>query len=114
MRELQMVGSDVDHFECPWCFAHDRERHLLMYMSVSGLLESIRMLDILHFAPERHISKVISAGYPKRYIKADLYPNSDDVERVDLMAIPSQSESFDLVIANHVLEHVADDLGALS
>src|SRR4051794_26119306 len=29
---LDVVGSDVDHFECPRCGAHDRERHLLLYL----------------------------------------------------------------------------------
>jgi hypothetical protein len=35
MRALDGVGSDVDHFECPRCGAHDRERHLLLYMRAS-------------------------------------------------------------------------------
>ena len=42
MHALDVVGSDVDHFECPRCGAHDRERHLFLYMRQSGLLGRIR------------------------------------------------------------------------
>ena len=39
IRALDGIGSDVDHFECPRCGAHDRERHLLLYMRAAGLFE---------------------------------------------------------------------------
>jgi ubiquinone/menaquinone biosynthesis C-methylase UbiE len=47
-------------------------------------------------------------------VKGDLYPTSKDIEAIDMLAIDYPSESFDFVIANHVLEHVDDDLVALS
>ena len=113
MRVLGIVGSDVDHFECPWCGAHDRERHLLMYMCATSLFDSLPNMAVLHFAPERRLSQLISATNPMCYIKCDLYPQASDIEKIDILAIPYPAESFDLVIANHVLEHVADDLSAL-
>lgn len=114
MRELDVVGSDVENFTCPRCGAHDRERHLLMYMQATGLLSSVRGQDVLHFAPEARLSEWIAARNPSRYIKCDLYPQSPDLVCVDILAIPLAAESFDLVIANHVLEHVDDDLQALA
>ena len=33
MRSLDVIGSNVDQFECPRCGAHDRERHLLASLS---------------------------------------------------------------------------------
>ena len=33
---------------------------------------------------------------------------------MDILDMPLESESFDFVIANHVLEHVSDDLKALT
>lgn len=108
-RALQVVGSDLDHFECPWCGAHDRERHLLLYMRAAGVLERLSGQDVLHFAPERRLSGVIAEAGPRSYRKADLFPQAADVERMDMLAIPCEAGSFDLVIANHVLEHVGDD-----
>lgn len=113
MRELEGVGSDVDHFSCPRCAAHDRERHVLMYMQASGLMANIRGKTIVHFAPERWLSRRISAAGPASYIRCDLYPSSPDIQRVDILETGFASDSVDLLIANHVLEHVADDMRAL-
>lgn len=113
MRALETVGSDVDHFECPWCGCHDRERHLLLYARATGILANLHGKHVLHFAPERNFSRFISGAGPERYIKGDLYPSSQDIERIDMLDIPFADATFDLVIANHVLEHVADDERAL-
>jgi len=108
-----MVGSNPDQFECPHCGAHDRERHLLMYFQATGLLEQMQGKAVLHFAPEKRLSRRIVAARPARYLPCDLYPSGPDVLEVDMLAIQFESASFDFVIANHVLEHVADDLQAL-
>lgn len=114
MRVLQMVGSNPDQFECPRCGAHDRERHLLMYMRADGMLAQLAGKSILHFAPEKRLSRFIADAAPSRYVRADLYPNSPGVERVDMLAMQFADESFDCVIANHVLEHVSDVSRALA
>jgi SAM-dependent methyltransferase len=113
MRALDVIGSDLNYFECPWCGAHDRERHLLMYMHASSLFDNMKSMSILHFAPELRLSRFISSQNPARYIKCDLYPTAPDIERIDIMAIPFTDKSFDLIIANHILEHVVDDIKAL-
>jgi SAM-dependent methyltransferase len=113
IRAINLTGSDLDNFECPWCGATDRERHLLLYMRAAGLVDTLTGKEILHFAPEARIARIIAAQKPARHIKADLYPAAPDVERVDMLEIPYPAESFDLLIANHVLEHVSDDLRAL-
>jgi hypothetical protein len=87
MRVLHMVGSDPDRFECPHCGAHDRERHLLMYMRAAGTLEWLRGKAVLHLAPERKLSRFILDAAPCRYVRADLFPASRDIERVDMLAM---------------------------
>lgn len=113
VRALCVVGSDLDNFECPWCGATDRERHLFMYMFAVGLFDELPGMSVLHFAPERRLSRLIAAKKPSLYITCDLYPKAPEVERVDIHAIPYPDKTFDLVIANHVLEHVKDDGQAL-
>lgn len=114
MRVLDVVGSDIDNFFCPRCGAHDRERHILMYLQAGGLMKGLADKAVLHFAPERRLAQLISAKRPARYLRCDLQPTSDDIRKMDMLAMDLEPYSFDLVIANHVLEHVADDYKALS
>jgi SAM-dependent methyltransferase len=114
MSSLNVIGSAVESHECPRCGAHDRERHLLLYMSAVGISSRLHSLDILHFAPERHLSRYIRARNPRSYIPCDLNPREHSIQRANIECIPYASDSFDLVLANHVLEHIDDDLLALS
>ena len=115
MRVMEMVGSDPDRFECPHCGAHDRERHLLMYLRASGILDGLRGKSVLHFAPEKRLSRfIVAAAGSTGYVQADLFPNAPGVQRVDMLDMQFEDGTFDCVIANHVLEHVDDDARALS
>ena len=114
MRQLAIVGSDVVNYGCPFCHSNDRERHLFLYFDRLKLWETLRDASVLHVAPERNLSERIKACKPRNYFKVDLYPANPEVKRVDIVDIPHASGSFDLVICNHVLEHVADDRRALS
>lgn len=114
MRVLHMVGSNPDQFECPRCGAHDRERHLLMYMRAEATFSRFHGNAVLHFAPEKRLSRFIAAAEPSRYVRADLFPSSPEVECVDMLDMQFDDQSFDCVIANHVLEHVSDVPRALS
>jgi hypothetical protein len=114
MVALEWIGSDLDHFECPSCGAHDRERHLFLYMRQLGLLAEISGKNVVHFAPEHHLSRVIADHGPASYVKCDLFPTASDIVGQDLLAMSFESASVDLFIANHVLEHVDDDRRAVS
>lgn len=114
MKALDVVGSDIVNFECPRCHSHDRERHLYLYLRAANLLEPMRGQSVLHFAPERHLANLIAAMQPARHIKCDLFPKSSEIEKADITNLQFQSDSFDVLIANHILEHVDDDARALS
>lgn len=113
MISLGVVGSNLKEFQCPWCGCHDRERHIFMYMTAAGFLPNLSGKHVLHFAPEKRLSPKIQASSAERYIKCDLFPQSEDIMQVDMLNIPFDEASFDLLIANHVLEHVSDDARAL-
>jgi SAM-dependent methyltransferase len=113
MRQLQLNGSDVDHFECPRCGANDRLRHLVLYLDATSLMSRVSGGRVLHFAPEKKLTERIVAARPTTYIRADIAPGSAEIVRVDMTAMQFADDSFDLLIANHVLEHVADLAAAL-
>ena len=114
MRSLQVVGSDLDNYLCPACGCNDRERHLFLYLRAIGLMDRLSGKKLLHFAPELKLTPLIESAGLARHVKADLFPTTPDVEKIDVLAISYPECFFDFVMANHVLEHVLDDGRALS
>jgi SAM-dependent methyltransferase len=94
--------------ECRRCGSLERHRLLKYTFDKTDLLVNAKR--VLHFAPEPMVSKLI----PKRieYVTADIRPGRADLV-LNLEEINQPNESVDVIIANHVLEHV-DDQKALS
>ncbi len=114
LRTLEVAGSDLDRFACPRCNASDRERHLLLYLDRVGLFDRANPLQrTLHFAPEATLEARLEGATVSQYVRADLEPARPEVARIDIADIPFPDGHFDLVVANHVLEHVPDDAAAL-
>lgn len=109
MRMLDVIGSDLDNWSCPECNSHDRERHLWLYLERLNLLQRFHQAAVLHFAPEKRLRDLIAGLKPSRYVMGDLFPASPDIVKLDLLNIDFGDETFDIVIVNHVLEHVSDD-----
>lgn len=68
---------------------------------------------VLHIAPERCFIKRFERELRDNYITADLESPLAKV-KMDVQAMPFEEGSFDVVICNHILEHVDDDWLALS
>lgn len=69
-------------------------------------------LKVLHVAPEEWLCRIISASPNIQYLTADLYKKNVDV-KIDIADTKLPSSSYDVVICNHVLEHILDDLKAM-
>jgi SAM-dependent methyltransferase len=100
------------HALCPKCYA--LERHRIQYLVVDRLLNKIDTsnLSMLHFAPESFFRSYFSAKFGN-YETADLYMADVD-HQVDLQDLPFASQSYDFIFASHVLEHISDDIKAIS
>jgi SAM-dependent methyltransferase len=88
-----------------------RERHRLLHLWITegggGKLAGKR---ILHFAPEKAFMRRMRGD--TLYETADL-PQAGVTHRVDLTRTGLPDAGYDVVIANHVLEHIPDDRAAM-
>ena len=64
-------------------------------------------------APELWLGGYIERHGLRLYVKGDIAPSADGVQRIDLQRIPYPDETFDMVIGNHILEHVDNSEVAL-
>jgi hypothetical protein len=95
---------------CPNCMS--LERHRLLQLLFRDHLDRVpRTTRVLHFAPEAFIREKLSRQC--RYVSVDVVPYRVDVSCI-MEHIPFAHNQFDLVIANHVLEHVSEEAKALS
>jgi SAM-dependent methyltransferase len=112
-KRLNIVGSDADNFGCMYCNSHDRERHLYMFFDKLKLWERMKDAKILHFAAEKNLQTKIKEQSPMEYVCADLYPKNEGVKKMDATKIPFDEGELDIIIANHILEHIPDYSKAL-
>lgn len=96
---------------CPGCLSLERHRLLWLYLKnkTNFFTENLKFL---HIAPEQPFIKRFRKMENLEYITADLESPIADV-KMDIQDIPFENESFDVVICNHVLEHVDDDRKAM-
>jgi SAM-dependent methyltransferase len=69
-------------------------------------------VDLLDCAPIPALTRRLVALPNVRYVSVDLESSLAAV-KADLMELPFPSQSFDVVLCSHVLEHVADDRRAM-
>lgn len=94
--------------ECPVCGSRERHRLLALYLSQS---DRKRYGRVLHLAPEPALSRLLEPASTS-YVTVDIAPGHADVV-ADLTRLPFEDRAWDLVICNHVLEHVTDDTQAM-
>ncbi len=97
---------------CPRCGARDRHRLLAIYLLEVSEIARQRP-RILHFAPEGATKRVLDSLGPGSYVSADLDAGKAQVQ-ADIVNLPFDDASFDLILCSHVLEHVPDDRRALA
>jgi len=102
-----------DNALCPWCLSLERHRILWKYLEDKTDIYSDKVIKVLHFAPEWHFQERFKAAPNIDYLSCDLdMPTAMDKQ--DITALTYADESFDMIMCNHVLEHIPDDRKAMS
>ena len=89
------------------------ERHRLLWLYLKQETDFFTApKKVLHIAPEQCFIKRFKKQKNLDYITADLYSPIVDV-KADILDLPFKDNSFDVVLCNHVLEHIEDDKKAM-
>ncbi len=89
------------------------ERHRLLWLYLKNETNFFaENLKVLHFAPEQAFYKRFRELKNLNYTTTDLNSPLADV-KADICALPFDSNSFDFILCNHVLEHIPDDKKAM-
>ncbi|MEZ4944365.1 MAG: class I SAM-dependent methyltransferase [Cyclobacteriaceae bacterium] len=97
---------------CPNC--NSRSRHRGLVFVYSDILKSTdQITGILHFAPEPIFYNIFKGKPTLEYQTADLFLEDVDLKE-DIQNLTISDCKYDLVLSNHVIEHVPDDEKALS
>lgn len=91
-----------------------RSRHRGLFFLYNYYLKSTETIKILHFAPEPSLRKYFESLNLNYYRTTDLNMIGVDYPNQDIQNLKLNDSSYDLVLINHVLEHVRNDKIALS
>ncbi|MGP1362342.1 MAG: class I SAM-dependent methyltransferase [Bacteroides sp.] len=85
------------------------ERHRLIWLYlVRELAIAHHSFRVLHIAPEMCLQRKLKKISTLQYTSADLISPWAEVH-CDIQALPFADNSFDLILCNHVLEHIPND-----
>ena len=120
IEEKQIIGSGYrDNCTCPRCFSKDRDR--LIYLYINNETEILSQpTKLLHIAPEAWLKELFIRTPHLEYtcgVKGAskmTYYYDRMTRELDITNLEMRDHLYDVIICNHVLEHISDDAQAIS
>ncbi len=107
----KFIQLSANNLMCPNCGSVSRDRRLCQILSSEFIKENIEILD---FSPSRCIYRKLKKYPLIKYTSTDLSGNFISDVKFDITDIKTQSDTYDLIICYHILEHIENDYQAMS
>jgi predicted SAM-dependent methyltransferase len=104
-------GAQRNNVLSPSTLSLERHRLLWLYLKNETKFFSDN-LKVLHFAPEQCFLKRFKSLQNLDYTTTDLVSPIADV-KADICELPFETNTYDVILCNHVLEHIQDDTKAM-
>ena len=104
-------GNQRNNVLSPSTLSLERHRLLWLYLNNETDFFSAKK-SVLHFAPEQCFLKRFRDLKNIEYTTTDLLSPIADV-KADICDLPFEDNSYDIILCNHVLEHIPDDTKAM-
>ena len=104
-------GNQRDNVLSPSTFSLERHRLLWLYLKNETSFFNAK-IKVLHFAPEQAFYKRFRKLENLDYTTTDLNSPLADI-KADICNLPFDDNSYDVILCNHVLEHIPDDTKAM-
>ena len=115
LAEKNVIGGLTQNARCPRCYSVDRERQILHVLR--NRLDLDQASRVLHVAPERNLNEELRKLFSPHVSECDLQPAAyawaKNICRQDLTQLTFDANQFDLVMCNHVMEHIPQDRAAM-
>ena len=109
---LYGYGKQRENALSPGTLSLERHRQMWLYLQNETDFFT-KNYKVLHIAPEQEFLRKFKKMKNLDYTSADLFSPIVDV-KADILDLPFEDESFDVIFCNHVLEHIEDDRKAMS
>lgn len=95
---------------CPFCGSISRTRRLWTLLNEENALKG----NILHFSPPRNIFRILKKNQSIQYYSTDFTNTFLADYQFDITNIDQDDKKFDTIICYHILEHIIEDIKAMS
>jgi len=113
LKKYDVIAGKGENIYCPYCMSTARERLIVQMLKDHFTTDHKR---ILHISPEKKIFNYLRTR--ANVTTADIVPGfykliDHNVEYADVTRLSFPDETFDLVIGNHIMEHIPGDKKAM-